>query len=194
VTAPTAIGPLTNERWTWTVEAYDKAAEIGLFGPDPKVELLEGEVYTIAPMLPGHSTAIRKLDRLVGRELDPAQWAVGSQTPVLLNDRSEPEPDLWVAKGGDDTYLRRHPGPDDLVLVVEVADTSLTRDREQKIPAYAAAGIPYAWLVSLPEKTITAYSGPAPAERGYEQVSVFHPGETVTHPPTGFALDLAQLI
>ena len=194
MTAPTAIGPLTNERWTWTVEAYDKAAEIGLFGPDPKVELLEGEVYTIAPTLPGHSTAVRKRARLVGRELDPARWAVGSQTPVLLSDRSEPEPGVWIAKGDDDTYLRRHPGPHDLVLVVEVADTSLTRDREQKIPAYAAAGIPYAWLVSLPEKTITAYSSPLPAERRYEHAPVFHPGETVTHPPTGFTVDLAQLI
>ena len=194
MTAPTAIGPLTNERWTWTVKAYDKAAEIGLFGPDPKVELLEGEVYTIAPTLPGHSTAVRKLARLVGRQLDPARWAVGSQTPVLLSDRSEPAPGLWIAKGDDDTYLRRHPGPHDLVLVVEVADTSLARDREQKIPAYAAAGIPYAWLVSLPDKTITACSSPVPAERRYEHASVFHPGETVTHPPTGFTVDLAQLI
>ncbi len=194
MTAPTATGPLTNERWTWTVEAYDKAAEIGLFGPDPKVELLEGEVYTIAPMLPGHSTAVDMLRDLLRQHLKPALWAVGSQTPVRVGGRSEPEPDLWVARGDRKTYLHRHPNQEDLVLVVEVADTSLTRDREQKIPAYAAAGIPYAWLVSLPDKTITAYSGPLPAERRYEHASVFHPGETLTHPPTGFGVDLAQLI
>ena len=113
---------------------------------------------------------------------------------MLLSDRSEPEPDLWVAKGDDDNYLRRHPGSHDLVLMVEVADTSLARDREQKIRAYATAGIPYSWLVSLPEKTIMAYSGPVPATRRYKRAPVFHPGETVTHPPTGFKVHLAQLI
>lgn len=190
----TAAATLADERWQWTVEAYDKAVEAGLFGPDDKVELLEGEVYKIAAMLPGHSTAVRKLTRLVGRQLDPALWAVGCQVPVRLSDRSEPEPDLWVAEGADDTYERRHPGPADLVLVVEVADTSLAQDRQSKIPAYAGAGVPYAWLVSLPDKAITTYSGPVPAERRYEHASVYHAGEKVTHPLTGFSVDLAQLV
>lgn len=190
----TATATLADERWQWTVEAYDKAVEAGLFGPDDKVELLEGEVYKIAAMLPGHSTAVNMLDTLARRQLDPALWAVGAQTPVRLGNRSEPEPDLWVAGGDLKTYLRRHPGQADLVLVVEVADTSLAQDRQGKIPAYAGAGVPDAWLVSLPEKTITAYSGPVPAERRYEHASVHHAGETVTHRLTGFSVDLAQLV
>lgn len=188
-----AAAVLADDRWKWTVDAYDKAVDAGVFGPDDKVELLEGEVCTIAAMLPGHAAAVDLLRDLVTRQLDPALWAVGSQTPVRVDGRSEPEPDLWVAKGNRKTYLHRHPGPQDLVLLVEVADTSLGRDRNVKIPSYAGVGVPYAWLVSLGEQTITAYSAPVPAERRYDHASVFRGSETVTHPPTGLSVDIAQL-
>jgi Uma2 family endonuclease len=194
VTEAAATVALADERWRWTVDAYDKAVELGLFGPDPHVELLDGEVFTIAPMLPGHSTAADLLDTLARRQLNPARWAIGCQAPVVLDDHTKPEPDLWVAKAARRAYIRRHPGPDDLVLVVDVADTSLAHDKNEKIPAYAGAGVPYAWLVSLPEKTITVYSEPMPAERRYQDTAVFSPGETVNHPPTCFSIDLAELL
>lgn len=188
--APTA---LAERRWHWTADTYEKATQDGLFGPDARVELFEGEVVTKLPMLPPHSTVVRLLNTAVIRQLDPERWVVGSQVPIRLSDFSEPEPDLWVARGPQKTYSHRHPGPADLVLVVEVADSSLVEDRRQKIPAYAGAGIPWTWLVSLPDKTLTVYGEPVPVDRRYQQQVVLRPGGTADHAPTGLRVPVVEL-
>ena len=146
-------------RWGWTVSRYEKAAELGLFGPEPKVELIEGEVFDVAAMLPPHASATRRIRSRLAR-LDNG-WTVGGQDPVRLGDISEPEPDVWVAKGGEDQYRKRHPTQADLALAVEVADSTLRFDRDIKIPMYAAHGVPEVWLVSIPDRTVTCYTEPA---------------------------------
>ena len=189
-TAPTAMA---ERRWRWTAEAYEKAADMGLFGPDPRVELLEGEVIAKLPMHPPHSTVLGILNELVLVQLDRSLWTVRCQSPIRLNDISEPEPDLWVARGAQRTYGRRHPVPADLLLVVEVAGSYPADDRREKIPLYAGAGVPSAWLVSPPEKTLTVYRQPSPSARRYDQETVLRPGDIAAHPPTGLTLTLTEL-
>ena len=97
------------------------------------------------------------------------------------------------AAGTTADYRERHPGPGDIALVVEVSDTSLVRGRNIKIPAYAAARIPWAWLVSLTEKTLTIHSEPSPGERRFRHEAVLRPGDTATHLPTGLTAPVAEL-
>lgn len=183
---------LADVRWSWTVEAFERAVAADVFGPDARVELVEGEVLAVTAMLPGHARVVRALRR-AAYELDRTRWAIGSQEPVRLGDLSEPEPDFWIARGGDETYAHRHPSVEDLAVVVEVADTSLAVDRGVKLPAYAATGVEEVWLVSLPERLVTTYRDPLAADRRYREVATFAPGETVLQAETGLAVAVAPL-
>lgn len=160
---------LATDRWTWTAESYEAAAAAGIFGSEPRLELLDGEVYHAAAMRPPRALTVGKLLDRFSSGLDRDRWIVRSQLPVRLDDRSEPEPDLWIARGPADRYWERHPAPADLALVVEVADTSLAFDRHRKIPRYAEAGVPEAWLVSLPERTVQHSAEPRPD--GYQSLT-----------------------
>ena len=168
---------LAVDRWLWTADSYEAAAAAGIFGPEPRLELLDGEVYHVAAMRPPHAVTIGKLLDLFSAGLDRDRWIVRSQLPVRLDDRTEPEPDLWIAQGPADRYEEHHPGPADLALVVEVADTTLAFDRHRKIPRYAEAGIPEAWLISLPERTVHHYAEPRPD--GYRALTTFDVGAVV---------------
>lgn len=160
-------------RWRWTVDAYEAAAGSGVFGPEPRVELIEGEVYEVAPMLPPHASTIRELRHLLSA-LDEERYTVDCQTSVRLDERSEPEPDLWVAIGPRSAYRHRHPRAGDLVLVAEVSDTTLAHDVGVKVPAYAAAGVPEVWVVSIPERALHRHTDPA--GRSYRSVEAFSAG------------------
>ncbi|MGH9063221.1 MAG: Uma2 family endonuclease [Acidimicrobiales bacterium] len=147
------------QAWRWSADAYETAAVSGVFGDGARVELIGGEVYQAAAMLPRHATTVRRLrQQLAG--VDAQRWTLDTQTPVRLSASSEPEPDLWVARGPLDGYLDRHPTPADLVVVVEVADTSLAYDRGVKLPAYATALVGEVWIVSLPEQCLHRYLDP----------------------------------
>jgi Uma2 family endonuclease len=154
------VSAVETARWSWTAEAYETAAVSGVFGPDPRVELVDGEVYQLAPMLPLHASAVREL-RHRFTALDEGSFTVDSQTPIRLDERSEPEPDVWVARGPRAGYRDRHPDPADLVLVVEVSGSSLAYDREVKVPAYASAGVVEVWVVSLPERIVYRHVEPS---------------------------------
>ena len=193
MTAQAQADLLAGARWRWTAELYERAAKEGFFEPGPRVELLDGEVLTMSPMLPEHSAVLALLEEFAHQQLDRTRWAVRSQRPVRLADDWVPEPDLAIAVGMTADYRERHPGPGDVALVVEVSDTSLVRGRNIKIPAYAAARIPWAWLVSLPENTLTIYSEPSPGERRFRHEAVLRPGETATHLPTGLTVPVAGL-
>lgn len=142
----------------------------------------------MAPMGPRHAWVTDTLRRLVD-QLDPEVWAVGSQTPVRLDERSEPEPDVWVARDPRAVYRHRYPAAADLVLVVEVAYTSLAYDRQLKLPAYAAAGVHEVWIVSLPEGVVHRHT--APAGRAYRVVSAVTDG---TLPVAGIEVDVSGLL
>lgn len=186
------MSAVAETRWRWTVDAYELAGAAGVFDPDVRVELLEGEVVTVSPMLPGHANGVRGLCE-AAYDLDRSRWTVGSQLPVQIPPDSEPEPDLWIAIGPRATYDGRHPRPSDLVLVVEVSDSSLSIDRNVKVPLYASAGVPEVWLVSLSEATLTVYRQPDPARRRFDDVSVLHPPDVVVHGPSGLTVPVDHL-
>lgn len=173
----------TAEVFRWTAEQFELAGEAGLFS-DERVELLDGEVYVLAPMLPAHAAAVRRLSHFLVRRLDPGEFTVGGNDPVRLDERSEPLPDVWVARGPEDDYRDRHPDPADLVLAVEVAASTLRRDERRKVPAYAAAGLVTLWVVALGRDAVLEHREPEPESRGYLSVRTFGRGETLLVPHT----------
>lgn len=142
----------------FTVDRYHRMIRDGLFVEDDRFELLEGWIVPKMPPNPPHDVAIDLATEAL-RALVPPGWRVRGQSAVTTAE-SEPEPDLAVVRGHARDYLQRHPGPDDLALVVEVADSSLARDRGIKRRIYARAGVPVYWVVNLVERIVEVYSGP----------------------------------
>lgn len=150
-----------------TVEEYRRMTEAGILHEDDRVELLDGELYQMAAMNEPHISCIIRMNRVFIRELGDAAL-VSPQCSIRLSNYSEPQPDFVLLRYRDDFYADAMPGPEDILLIVEVADTSFAHDRDRKIPRYAAAGIPEAWLVDLRRRRVTVYRDPAPD--GYRQV------------------------
>lgn len=138
--------PLAHRRFT--VDEYHRMAEAGILGEDDRVELLDGEIVQVSPISARHAATVTRLQRLFER-LAGDRAIVRVQNPVQLDRYSEPEPDITLVTPRDDFYAGGHPAPRDVLLIVEVADTSLRSDRHRKLPSYARAGIPEVWLVDL---------------------------------------------
>lgn len=144
------------EKWHFNVDEYYRMAKAGVLKPDDRVELIEGEIIRMSPIGSLHAACVRALD-LGFSELFGRKYVVSVQSPVRLGDFSEPEPDVALLKPRDDLYAKRHPLPEDVVVIIEVSDSTLLSDRNVKIPLYARAGIPEAWLVNLPKRMIEVY-------------------------------------
>lgn len=155
-------------RRPFTVDEYHRMFDTGILTRDDRVELLGGEIVEMTPIGPTHAGCVKRLTRLLIERLG-RRAVVGVQDPVILDDLSEPQPDLSVARPRDDDYSRAHPRPSDLLLVIEVADTTQAFDRNVKVPRYAATGVPEVWLVDLDSERIEAYRAPTPD--GYAQRS-----------------------
>ena len=147
------------QRRRLTVDDFAKMCEVGILSADDRVELIDGELVEMPTMGPPHAGIVNHLARILILHLgDNADVRV--QSSVLLSRYTQPEPDLAVVRPDPDHYLQRHPDPGDILIAIEVADSSLKFDREQKIPRYAAAGVPEAWLVDVRARTITVYTDP----------------------------------
>ena len=130
--------------------------EAGLRAPDARVELIEGEIIDMAPPGDPHAGTVDQLALALGAVV-AGRAHVRVQNPLWLDEHSEPQPDISVLKGRADFYKSRRPQPSDTLLVVEVADTSLRFDRDDKVPLYARHGIPEVWLVDLRAKRLVRY-------------------------------------
>ncbi|GIX47743.1 MAG: hypothetical protein KatS3mg131_1954 [Candidatus Tectimicrobiota bacterium] len=160
----------------FTVAEYHKMAEAGILGEDDRVELIEGELVAMSPIGSRHATCVRRLNALLSRGAGE-RAIVDVQNPVRLGEHSEPQPDLALLKPRADFYAAEHPGPEDLLLVVEVAETSAEYDREVKVPLYARFGVPEVWLVDLAGECVEVYRHPSP--QGYQVVQTLRRGDTV---------------
>ncbi len=149
--------PLAHRRFT--VDEYYRMAEAGILGEDDRVELLDGEIVEMTPNGSRHAAVVRRLDRLF-HDVVRGAALVSVRNPVRLHRYGEPEPDIALLKPRDDCYAAAHPTAADVLLLVEVADTSLAYDHERKLPAYAAAGIPEVWLIDLTTDRIEVYREP----------------------------------
>jgi len=166
--------PLPRRRFT--VDEYYRMAEIGILEPGERVELIEGEIIQMEAIGSRHAGCVNALNRILVRGVgDDAVVAV--QNPARLSDLSEPQPDLAVLRPRADSYGEAHPGPGDVLLIVEVADSSVGLDRGTKAPLYAFAGIPEYWLVDIPAALVEVHREPGAA--GYAAVTRHRRGETL---------------
>ena len=180
VAAPAAPPPPPGGSFRrFTVAEYHRLIQTGILTDEDKVELLNGYLVLKMPRNPPHDARIQKLNRLLIPIL-PAGWDIRIQLAVTLTD-SEPEPDAAVVRGSADVYEARHPGAGDVGLIVEVADSSLTRERDDKGPIYADAGLPVYWIVNLVDRQVEAYTHPTGAGTGarYAQRNDYRRGDTV---------------
>ena len=142
--------------------------ETGILGPELRTELIDGEIIEMPPIGHPHAGTVKLLANLL-KEAVGTVAVLAVQDPVWLNDHSEPLPDIALLRPRPDYYRNGHPGPMDVLLLVEVADSSLRYDREVKIPRYARAGIPEVWLVDLAGSQLSIYR--RPGANGYADVS-----------------------
>ncbi len=144
-----------------SVDQYHEMMRVGILTEDDRIELLEGILVPKMSKNPPHRVATLLVRSALERWV-PAGWYVDAQEPVTTSD-SEPEPDIYVVRGQTRDYLDRHPGPEDVGLVVEVADTTLLRDRGTKKRVYANARIPVYWIVNLVDRQAEVYTDPTGA-------------------------------
>lgn len=166
-------------RRPFTTAEYHRLTEIGLLTEDDHVELLNGEIIEMAPIGPRHAACVKRIAELF--HVKVKRFAlVGVQDPIELDDLSEPEPDISLLKRRPDFYATGHPTPADVLIAIEVADTTMPKDREVKLPSYARAGIPEAWLIDLFNDRIEIHH--APHLGVYQEVRIIQRGQKFASP------------
>ena len=160
----------------FNVDEYHRMAEAGILSEHDRVELIEGEIVEMSPIGVRHNACIDRLNALLNRYATP-DAIVRVQGSVRLSDLSEPQPDIALLRFREDFYGGGQPGPADILLIIEVADTSLPYDRGVKLPLYAGAGISEFWLVDLPGQAIEVYTRPSGGE--YRASRVARRGESL---------------
>jgi len=169
------VMPLTTRRFT--VDEYHRMGWAGVFHEDDRVELLDGQIVEMSPIGPAHAGCVAALTGLLSRR-GGERVVVWVQNPVDLGERSEPQPDIALLSPRPDAYRTAHPRARDILLVIEVADTSREHDRDVKLPLYAEGGVPEVWLVNLTDYAVTVYRDPIGGR--YATVDSARRGETVT--------------
>ncbi|MEZ2251614.1 Uma2 family endonuclease [Microcoleus sp.] len=163
-------------RRLFTVKEYHLMSETGILSETDRVELIEGEIIQMAAIGTRHATAVRRLNRLFHR-LPEDRVIVDVQNPVQLSERTEPQPDVVLLQFRDDDYGTAHPVPSEVLLLVEVSDSTVDNDRDVKIPIYARSLIQEVWLVNLIENCLEVYRQPTP--NGYSLILKLYAGQEV---------------
>ncbi|MBF0524379.1 MAG: Uma2 family endonuclease [Deltaproteobacteria bacterium] len=159
----------------WTRQEYEKMVPAGIFHPEERLELIEGDIYRLTPQSSLHATTVRAVEKML-TQLICGDYDVRGQMPLALDMDSEPEPDVAVVPGNFSDYRQHHPTT--AVLVVEVADSSLYFDRGVKKGLYARNNIPEYWLINLVAGCLEVYR--RPDQGAYQDQAVLYPGETVS--------------
>lgn len=173
-----------------TADEYRQMGEAGVLHPEARVELIEGELIDMAPIGSAHAATVEHLVDLL-REAVGARAMVRTQQPIVLDRHSVPQPDIAVVVRRDDYYRRSHPHARDALLVVEVADTSVSFDRDVKARLYARAGVAELWVVDLVRRCVTRYA--SPRDGVYLDVSMGTPGERVGMSALAVSVDLSAV-
>jgi len=155
-------------RHRYSVEDYERMGQAGILGEDDRVELIEGEIIDMPPIGSPHGGSVNRIAQKLTLAVGD-RALVATQNPLRLDDFSEPQPDIALLKPREDFYAARHPGPEDVLMVIEVAETSVRYDRDKKLPLYARAGIPEVWLVDLPGRAL--YICRSPGRGGFAEIA-----------------------
>lgn len=158
--------------WQFTVTDYARMREAGILTEDDRVELIDGEVYHMSPIGPLHVAIVNRLNSMCIQSLGTTA-IVSVQNPIQLTDYTEPQPDIALLHPRIDFYADALPGPDDILLLIEVADSSLEYDRDIKLPRYAATGIAEVWIIDIESHQVTQYLQP------YQTVRVYGVDDTI---------------
>ena len=178
------------KRQLFSVDEYYKMAEVGIIKPTDRVELIKGEIIQMSPIKSRHAGTINILIRFFFKKLGISSSII-SQNPIRLNNFTEPEPDIVLAKYQENEYLDQHPQPEDIYLVIEVADSSLEYDRKVKAPLYAEAGIPEYWIINLEEKQVEVFS--QPSNGTYQSEQIAQPTDTLICTSLPLTLKASQI-
>ncbi|MET0646714.1 MAG: Uma2 family endonuclease [Pyrinomonadaceae bacterium] len=168
--------PVQITRYSFTVAEYQRMGQVGIFSEDDRVELVCGEIIEMSPIGESHAACVGRLTQDITLMLlrSAIVWV---QNPIVLDDYSEPQPDVAVLRPRADFYGQAHPRPEDVLLIIEVSDATLAYDRKIKVPLYARSGIPETWIVNLPEEHIEVYADPAGGI--YQMIESYSRGEEV---------------
>ena len=169
--------PLTIPRRTFTVDEYHKLGDAGILRPEDRVELIEGEMIEMAPIGARHFAMVNKLCTLLVTAVGK-NGIVSVQNPIVLPPRNEPQPDLAILKPRQDYYESKLPSALDVLLLIEVADSTLEYDRDAKIPTYAHHEISEVWLINIQLNTLSVFLDPTP--KGYRRLLTPQRGEMIT--------------
>ena len=175
------MGGQTVQTRRWTREEYDRMIATGIFHPEERLELIEGEIIAMTPQGSGHATAVRLVEDAL-RTLFTSGWDVRVQMPLALDPESEPEPDIAVFTVRTGQRLAK-PSASEINLLIEVAESSLVHDTTEKSALYAESGISEYWVVDLNSQTVLVHRGP----------KVARTWTTVTSHQRGEALRIAAL-
>ncbi|GAB4186525.1 MAG: Uma2 family endonuclease [Roseiflexaceae bacterium] len=170
---------VTITRHSFSVDDYARMRLAGILTEDDRVELLDGEVRQMSPIGSFHAALVNRLAALLMRMVGD-RAIVSIQNPIQLNDYSEPQPDLVILAPRADYYAHAHPRPDDVLVIIEISDSTAAYDRDEKIPRYAAAGIEEAWLIDVAAQHIEQYTHPKDAM--YRQKVIWTLGKQLQSP------------
>jgi Uma2 family endonuclease len=189
-----ATAPQAPRRHPITVQEFFRMGETGVLAPDARIELIEGELIDMPPIGPPHASRTAQLNEILVGALR-GHAVVWPQNPVLLGDLSAPQPDIAVLERREDFYAHGHPQPEDVLLLVEVADSSLAFDCDRKLPLYARFGVPEFWLVNIPGRAVIVHRDPRPEQGSYAtQFSLEPPGLIRPVKLPDVELDLSPLL
>lgn len=177
-------------RHRWTVAEYHRMAEVGLLHEDSRVELIDGEIIEMAPIGSSHGGNVNRFIRLFSKVVGD-KAIIAAQNPVVLSGYAEPQPDLAILRWRGDDYEQSNPHPEDVLLLIEVADSTLKYDRDVKVPLYANHGIPEVWLLDLQRKQLEIYRDPAHGQ--YQQRDCRRTGQIAPILCPDAVIDLAEL-
>jgi Uma2 family endonuclease len=167
-------------------------AHAGIFKEDDHVELLDGEIVQMTPIGSKHAACVDRLNEVLVRGAS-ANAIVRTQSPIRLGSHSEPQPDLTLLRRQPNYYSPELPGPQDVLLVIEVADASADTDREIKIPLYARAGVSEVWLVDIPAEVVEVFRTPFP--KGYKEIHRASRGDVlVPHVLPALAIAIDEIL
>ena len=177
MTAQLVTPNFTRNIYRFTVQQYYLMQEAGVFAKGDRYELINGEIREMSPISKKHAVCVARLTKNFERKLGD-QTIIWTQNPIHLSDQSEPQPDLAILKLRDDFYASALPTPDDILLIIEVADSTIAYDRDVKAPLYAANGIPELWLFDVNQQIIEEYSQPSAS--GYKRMQRYEQGDTLS--------------
>ncbi|MEC4853558.1 MAG: Uma2 family endonuclease, partial [Jaaginema sp. PMC 1079.18] len=174
---PATVQPTSPQPYCFSVEDYQRLGETGIFGQGDRVELIAGEIIKMSPIGTKHQACVARINQILGQELGD-RAIVWPQNAIQLSENSQPQPDIALLTPRDDFYRDRYPQPSDILLIIEVADSTIRYDRDVKIPLYGSAGIPEAWIVDLNRNCIEVYQ--SPDSDGYRSKQTYDFGQTLT--------------